>query len=70
MMRNCHDGNNQQQLSAKSLIMVKAAILTMMTNLKAKVGRPFKDKRQKQDTEVPNDEKRQKKSKGMSKRLI
>ena len=68
MMRNCHDGNNQQQLSAKSLIMVKAEILTIMT-LKVKVGRTFKDKRQKQDTEVPNDEKRQK-SKGMSKRLI
>ena len=56
MMRNYHDGNNQQQLSAKSLIMVKAEILTIMT-LKVKVGRTFKDKRQKQDTEVPNDEK-------------
>ena len=37
--------------------MVTAAILTIMTNLKVKVGRTFKDKRQKQDTEVPNDEK-------------
>ena len=51
-------------------MMVNAAILTMLTNLKVKVGRTFKDKRQKQDTEIPNDEKRQKKSKGMSKRLI
>ena len=41
-------------------MMVNAAILTIMTNLKVKVGITFKDKRQKQDTEMTKKDKRAK----------